>query len=431
MKPFDLPEDGSTPSPRSRRDWLEKRLRKFNRDLSAQAREVKFHLMGRSPLHFFRGTDHLFWADLGESRLLKRFGGGKATRVWISGDLHFDNFGSFTDPTGRLVFDLNDFDESVLADFQFDLWRLGVSLVLAGREKGSSSRAIQGLVEACCWGYWRELKSCRWYRNIPFEPWDSWQASGALRRFLDQVSKTLGPAHMLSRWTTIRKGVPRFKTKDNPDLEPLSPKILGRLREALERYAKRLKPWPSSKPRVFEVLDLARRLNAGIGSEGVKRFYSLVRVEAGEKDPFRILDIKRQGEPSPWKYLPRKSRQKIRKAFGGDGALRVVGASRALGLRPDPWSGTLEISGKGYSVRERSPFKAHFPEQEMDADTAFQMGAILARAHCRAKKTFAKRAFESIKGRNSKFRKLVLEVSRAYADQVESDHREFIAAQRA
>ena len=87
----------------------------------------------RDPFAFFRGTDHLFWADFGPSRLLRHFGGKKSTRTWISGDLHCDNLGTFTDAMGWLVYDLNDFDEGVVADFQYDLWRLAVSLVLVGR----------------------------------------------------------------------------------------------------------------------------------------------------------------------------------------------------------------------------------------------------------------------------------------------------------
>src|ERR1017187_5233488 len=84
-------------------------VRHFNRKLEPLFRAKKFSLMSRSPSAFFRGTNHLYWADFGKSDLLKAFGDGKDTRLWINGDLHCDHFGSFTDATGRLVYDLNNF----------------------------------------------------------------------------------------------------------------------------------------------------------------------------------------------------------------------------------------------------------------------------------------------------------------------------------
>jgi uncharacterized protein (DUF2252 family) len=384
----------------------------------------KFFLMSQSPFTFFRGTDHLFWADFGKSGLLEPFGGGKDTRLWISADLHCDNFGSFTDAAGRLVYGLNDFDESVVADYQYDLWRLGVSLVLAGRENHSSSTGK--LVEACALGYWRELKRCRWYSDLRHAPWDEEQASGRLRHFLSHTRKHSGLQPMLERWTQTGKGGPRFKIQGNPDLKVLPEQTARKLEKSLVRYAEGLKPWPVEKPRLFEILDLARRMNAGIGSEGLQRYYALVRVKAEGDDAILILDIKQQVEPSPWNYLPQKSRKKTGELCGGHQGLRVDLACRALSLHPDPWLGHLKLRGDDFLVCPRSPYKGALSNAMIDGDTAYQLGAILARAHCRVKESFAKKAFHLIREDKKAFRRQIAALSHAYADQVELDYKAFL-----
>ena len=353
--------------------------------------------------------------------MVDAFGGGKGTRLWISGDLHCDNFGCFTDPAGRLVYDLNDFDEAVIADFQFDLWRLAVSLVLAGRQNKKNPRTLGHLAESCAKGYWSELKSCRWYENVRHGPWDAEQASSSLRHFLIHTHKHSGFPSLLERWTKAGKEGLRFKTQGNPDLEALPKDITKKLEKSMQTYANELKPWPLEKPRVFEIQDMARRLNAGIGSEGLKRFYALIRVKENGNDPYRIFDIKHQVAPSSWEYLPKKSRRKIRELCGDNQALRSDSANRALSRHPDPWLGQLELKDEGFTIRERSPYKGRLPLDLMDEGASFQLGAILARAHCRAKDSFAQKAFENIKNDKSGFRKLLVSIALGYAEQVELD----------
>ncbi len=140
MESLTLNTDGTPTPPRSRPSWVKDQIRSFNQNLESRSRDKKFSLMAHSPDTFFQGTNHLFWTDFAESDWLGAFGGDKGTRIWISGDLHFTNFGSFIDATGRLVYDLNNFDESIVADYQFDLWRLGVSLVLLGRKNKKKSK---------------------------------------------------------------------------------------------------------------------------------------------------------------------------------------------------------------------------------------------------------------------------------------------------
>ncbi|HVZ79189.1 MAG TPA: DUF2252 family protein [bacterium] len=425
MKPFDLPDDGKpTPSP-DRPEWVRERIRRQDRPLEPRFRKAKWSLMARSPFFFFRGSNGLFWADLARSPLLEGFGGGKGTRLWVSGDAHCDNFGSFTDATGRLVYDLTDFDDGIVADYQMDLWRLAASLVLLGRGTGQGAKTQYRMAYEAARGYWQELKSCRWYENVRHGPWDEEQSSGSLRHFLSHVRDHYGFGKMLERWTKDGKGVPRFKIPGSKDLEALPRPLAKELEKTLRRYAGDLKPWPADKPRLFEVLDLARRLNGGIGSEGLRRFYALVRVSGKTEAPYRILEIKEQVRPGAWDHLPKRSRRKTQELAGKGQAARARSAEEALARQPDPWLGVLALGGGDFLVRERSPFKAVMPPEEVDEVAARQMGGILARAHCRAKDSFARKAFDLIRRDKKVFRRRVADIALAYADQVEADFKAF------
>jgi uncharacterized protein (DUF2252 family) len=426
VESFTFNTDDTPTHPRSRPSWAKDHIHRFNKSLEPRAREKKNSILARSPFDFFLGTNQLFWADFGESEWLNAFGGGKGTRIWISGDLHCDNFGSFADATGRLVYDLNNFEQSIVADYQYDLWRLGTSLVLLGRKSQKNPKAIRRMVVECARGYWREIKSCRWYKSLSQAPWDEEQAAQSLRHYLIHARKHYGYPHLLERWTKPGKNGLGFKTQGNPDLEILPKEIARKLEKALKDFAANLKPWPMEKPRVFEIEDLALRLNNGPAREGQKHYYALVRVREEAQNPYRILEMKQQVEPGAWDNLSKKSLRKTRKLCGNNQALRVELANRALSRQPNPWLGILEWKGDDYTVDELSPYGDVLPGDMMDETAAYQLGGILARAHCRTKGSFAKKAFENIKKDKKEFRRLVADLSLAYADQVEEDYRAFV-----
>ena len=92
-------------------------------------KRLKYCKMAASPFAFFRGTAHLYWDRYGEDPRLDVLGAADTVTV-IQGDAHVLNFGAFDDDRGEVVYDLNDFDESVLADVQLDVWRFAASIAL-------------------------------------------------------------------------------------------------------------------------------------------------------------------------------------------------------------------------------------------------------------------------------------------------------------
>src|SRR5579872_1259174 len=107
---------------------------------------LKYELMAQSPFAFFRGAAPVMAADLAMAP-------NTGIVSQICGDAHVRNLGAYAAPDGRLVFDLNDFDETIRAPWEWDLKRLAASLVLAGREASNSDRQCRAAVLACCQTY--------------------------------------------------------------------------------------------------------------------------------------------------------------------------------------------------------------------------------------------------------------------------------------
>ena len=102
-------------------------INEWNNWLTPEAREEKYAKMAASPFVFYRGTNHLFWMDFAGDERLARFG-DEHTHTWLQGDLHAENFGAFTNDEGRVAYSVNDFDESIFAHYQYDVWRMAISL---------------------------------------------------------------------------------------------------------------------------------------------------------------------------------------------------------------------------------------------------------------------------------------------------------------
>ena len=118
-------------------------LNNQNQDITDEDRRLKFEKMSISPYIFFRGSNHLFWEDFYKDWRINFFGGIQETLTWINGDAHIYNYGAYADHNGKAIFCMDDFDDSIVADYQFDLWRMAVSIVLDCREQRVFNRKTQ------------------------------------------------------------------------------------------------------------------------------------------------------------------------------------------------------------------------------------------------------------------------------------------------
>ena len=117
----------------------------------------KFRKMAADPFAFYRGSACLFYADM--TRTPDDWSDERAGAVWIHGDLHAENFGTYMSSDGRLVFDVNDFDEAYLGHFTWDLRRMAASLALLGFAKAISDSAIERMISTYASAYMDQVRA--------------------------------------------------------------------------------------------------------------------------------------------------------------------------------------------------------------------------------------------------------------------------------
>ena len=424
----------TTPTGDTRTDEVLTALRTWNKDIPDTDRQTKYCKMASAPLVFYRGTNHLFWADFAGDQRLTRFGDAQ-TRTWLQGDLHVYNYGSYDNDKDEVVYDLNDFDEAIIADYQYDLWRMAVSIVLVARQNGDLSMGqLEKAIDTFSQSYLDTLndyrkKKKKKVRTLYFTKDNTY---GKLGRFLKSVERAYSREGMLNRWTVMIDGERRFDLTRSK-LEGAHVDERTMIHAAMTPYRKTLTDDPAKKKAYFNVKDVARRLKAGIGSLGTRRFYVLIEGgKRGDPDDDRILDVKRQTRPTAYKYLGKKAQREYDERYEND-AQRHAKAYRMLTRHTDNHLGWMHLDDGYYSVRERSAFKEAFPGEALDTRTlsselAEQWAEILATDHTRANEDLPKRLRDLTKDQEQAFLDLVREVTFSYADIVEADWNHFRAA---
>ena len=411
----------------------------FNASLSADARHSKYCKMASSPFVFYRGVNHLYWKDLASDRRLGLFGGDR-TKIWLQGDLHAYNYGSFDNDKGKVVYDLNDFDEVIIADYQMDVWRMAVSLVLIAEQNGGfPTSSLAEILDSLSESY---LDTTASYRGNDDERDASFTAAntyGPLDNFLRDIEDSESRRDMLDKWTNAGTGG-RIFDRSLAKLTAADPAVEAEIRAAMPRYQTTVARRLQNDPDYFAVKDVARRLAAGTGSLGVPRYYVLIDGQTDGQDDDRILDVKKQGLPSAYPYLTASEHSQIDRAATAQ-ARRTIAGYRALASDADDHLGWMRLSDGDYSARERSPYTEAFPTETLTSksqfiDMAEQWGMILASAHARSDKdhdasiidySFDKQVDILTDGHHGAFRALLREVASVYAAQVNEDYRSFTA----
>ena len=412
-------------------------LTSHNAGLSAATRSEKYSLMSASPSAFYRGTAHLYWADLGASPLLAPFG-GSTTLTWLQGDAHTENQGAFDNSAGAVVYDLTDFDEAVIGDYQLDLWRLGASLALVARENRVSGADEDTAIDALADGYLDALGSFVGNDSERTRVLSADNAYGLLDEFLGEVVSRDSRKKLLQKYTTVSAGSRTFDLSSS-DLEAVPTATAQALRDAMPGYGATLSGGLRYSGSYFQVKSVARRLHAGLGSLGRDRYYLLIEGRSTSTDDDRILDVKAADTPSAYATLDPAAVRKTQAASGSDEARRASLAARALGYRVDEHTGELAALGRRFLVRERSPYKESFDTSQLTSRTrltklAEQWGATLATAHARADRDsnpavipyeFEKEVQTLTGARKSQFKTRLRSVGKSYADQVQADFASF------
>jgi uncharacterized protein (DUF2252 family) len=388
---------------------------------------IRYGRMLVSPFTFYRGAAYLMAADLAGS---PRTG----LRVQLCGDAHLSNFGGFAAPDRRLVFDVNDFDETLPGPFEWDLKRLAASFAVAGRDLGFPVKDRRGVNLAVTRAYrdaMRALASMKtfdlWYSRVDAEALlaQFQSAASAKRRKLMEknLAKTRAKDSLraFSKLTTIVDGEPRI-ISDPPLLVPIEDLSDGRDIEAFARsvnrgYRRTLQGDRRHLLERFRYVHAARKV-VGVGSVGTRAWIMLM-VGRDNDDPL-FLQLK-EAQPSVLEPFLGKSEY-------ASHAQRVVEGQRLMQAASDimlGWHGVAGLDGveRDFYFRQLWDEKGSAIIEGMKprelAAYAEICGRTLARGHARSGDAVAISAYL---GSNDAMDQALADFAELYADQNELDY---------
>jgi uncharacterized protein (DUF2252 family) len=340
----------------------------------------KFRKMAASPFAFYRGSASVFYADLSGEFADDRCLDARTSRVWIHGDLHAENFGTYMNGSGQLVFNVNDFDEAYVGPFSWDLKRFGASVALLGYGKALSDTAIGDLVTRFATAYLTELRAIASGGDDAIGSIMLDNADGVLRRVLQQARLSTR-VDLLAAQTTIDQYERRFSLGDG--VYEVDREVRAGVIEAFERYLNTLPPATADvRPVAAQIKDVVLRKGVGIGSAGLPSYNLLLEGHTQALENDVVIYMKRAQVPAVARYVDDEG---VRDYFRHQGH-RTAESQRALQAHADPWLGFTELDGHGQLVAEVSPYAADLDwsdvnEPEELAGVLGDLGRAVARMH--------------------------------------------------
>ncbi len=424
---LDLPADRPDPI-----DLLEVQARTRLPDLVP----VRYGRMAASPFAYFRGAALPMASDLAATP-------ATGLPVQACGDAHLSNFGLFGSPERRLVFDINDFDETLPAPWEWDVKRLVASIEIAARESGFPARQRRKIVLAAATRYREAMRDFAglsnlqvWYASLDVDRLQAeLRPTGRLRK---QVSVGLARARSsdsmkaLGKLTTTVDGRPQI-ISDPPLTMPLrdmfpdaedAAKLTGMLHDLLATYRQTLPADTAELLGRYELADIARKV-VGVGSVGTRCWIVLMLASDGSEPLF--LQVK-EAEASVLAQFAGRSR------YANQGE-RVVVGQRFMQAASDIFLGWVRVArgvdGRhhDYYVRQLRDWKFSLNVAGMPpawlGQYATQCGWTLARAHAKTGDRFAIAAYL---GASDVLDQAMADFAARYADQIERDHARLVDA---
>jgi uncharacterized protein (DUF2252 family) len=381
---------------------------------------IRYGRMAESPFGFFRGAAVVMAADLAGTP-------STGLHVQVCGDGHLVNFGAFGTPERRLIFDVNDFDETLPGPWEWDVKRLAASFVVAARAKSLTADDATNAVQRVALSYAATLTRlaslptlAAWYWSIDAEGAKDLFVASADAETLRRVDKAIARAHArdmfqaVDKLTEVVDGQRRIV-----DQLPLVGHVpgddeLGRMRELFESYRASVSDELNHLLDRFQLVDAARKV-VGVGSVGTRCWIALLDG-GGDDDPL-LLQVK-EAEASVLEHHLGAS------TYDNHGR-RVVEGQRLMQAASDIFLGWTrdESSGSDYYWRQLRDmkFSADIAGQPLDTFLTYAelCGVTLARAHARSGDAAAIAGYV---GKGSDFGNALARFAAAYADQNERDH---------
>ncbi|WP_233491128.1 DUF2252 domain-containing protein [Blastococcus sp. TBT05-19] len=405
-------------------------------DADAAAFRTKFRKMAADPFAFYRGSAPLFYADM--ATLEDRWSDERTSRVWIQGDLHAENFGTYMDSAGRIVFDVNDFDEAYLGHVSWDLRRFAASFALLAWRKALGDDVIGDLLGTYLESYLDQVEAFTRSDDDRSFALLAGNTEGAVRHVILKTTARSRSA-LLDRMTVVEDFQRRFA--DRSRNRRLDDAERDRVLAALERYRETVPRGQRRREVTYDVKDVIGTGGFGIGSAGLPAYNVLLEGydQALENDV--VLSLKQGNVPAPSRVV---TDPEIRSYFENEGH-RTALSQRALQANASQFLGYTEIDGRGFVVAELSPYEVDLDwedltEPEEIAPVMAQLGRATAKLHCvgDADSDHTLVPFQTeeaitalIGDRRAEFVADLVEFARSYALRTQEDHRLFVNAFRA
>jgi len=394
---------------------------------------IKYGRMVESAFAFLRGSAVVMAADLDGTPT-------SGLLVQLCGDAHISNFGVFATPERKLVFDVNDFDETHPGPWEWDLKRLAASAVVAGRENGFSEKENRAAAQVVVQAYARAMKTLSkmtaldvWYYHVEVDTVQKLLAKASKEgkksaKKMVRKAKSKTQEQTLEKLTFMEDGRRRI-ISEPPLLVPFRDHLSEEEKEQLtaeqisknwDEYVDSLTPDRRRLIGRYRPVDIALRVG-GVGSVGTRCAIMILQGES--EDDAIILQQKEAGESVLETYLGQSEHT--------NPARRVVEGQRLMQASSDIFLGWHQgsLTGVDYYWRQLKDMKGSVDPGALDEDGFKTYVAVcalcLARAHARAGDAAV---ISGYMGKGKSLGKAIADFSVAYADQTERDHQALVEA---
>jgi uncharacterized protein (DUF2252 family) len=381
--------------------------------------KLKCELMAGSPFAYFRGAAPVMAADLAVVPTT-----GIVSQ--LCGDAHVRNLGAYAAPDGRLVFDINDFDETIRGPFEWDLKRMAASLVLAGRAAGDKDSSSRAAVEACITHYAAQMRE---FARMPHLEVGRFlvhriRSAKPVHEALMKAERST-PQHTLQQLTepvSTNPSAPRHFRESRPMLTRVSAAQSAAVLASLGPYRAMLEPQREHLLSFYRPIDVAFKV-VGTGSVGL-RDYCVYFEGNGPGDPL-FLQIKEEVASAYAPYLPDAQPPH-------HNGQRTAEGQRSMQLQTDPFLGWTHIGTRTYLVRQLNDHKGSIALEDLAGDAlkayAEVCGELLSRGHARSGDPLV---IAGYLGSGDGFAEALAKFGSLYADQTEKDWEELCRSRKA
>ncbi|MGP3771637.1 DUF2252 domain-containing protein [Streptomyces sp. SDT5-1] len=395
---------------------------------------VKFRKMAASAFAFYRGTASLFYRDVQREQHGGPYLDDRTSRVWIHGDLHAENFGTYMDSTGRLIFNVNDFDEAYVGPFTWDLKRFAASVALIGYSKALSDEQITDLVRTYAGAYRERIHAlATGAKSDEVPPFTLDTAEGPLLEAL-RDARSLTRFGLLETMTEIRDFERRF-AEGGGSIE-LDAATRYKVLAAFDGYLETLPEASLARPDSYRVKDVVGRRGIGIGSAGLPSYNILLEGNSDALENDVVIYMKQAQTPAVSRHITDPA---IGDYFQHEGHRTVI-SQRALQAHADPWLGWTELDGAGQLVAEISPYAVDLDWSDIDdveeiAAVVADLGRATATMHAAADDQSGEslvpfsteRAIDAaIAADEDGFAPLLVDFAHSYGARARADHQIFV-----